>query len=69
MKLLSIFTFFVLLTSCGTKEIPVTDPIFDDKLPIAERIELAVNEELLLEMGYSKEFAEVIHDFYKARKF
>lgn len=69
MKQLSIFTFFVLLLSCETKEIPVTDPVFDDKRPIAERIELAVNEELLLEMGYSKEFAEVIHDFYKERKF
>ncbi len=69
MKQLSIFLLAGIIFSCATKEIPVTDPVFDNKLPIAERIELAVNEGLLLEMGYSKEFAQVIGDFYKERKF
>ncbi len=71
MQLKQIFPILLLTTlfmSCES-EIPATDPVFDDKLPIKQRIELAINEGLIKQMGYSEEFATSISDFYKQRNF
>lgn len=61
-------TIILLFARCGS-ETPPTDPIFDDKQPLKKRIELAVDQSYLEEIGLSEEDAVKVADFYRSRNY
>lgn len=67
-QIIPILILTTLFMSCGS-EIPATDPVFDKTLAINERIELAINEGFIKQMGYSEAFEKSISDFYKQRNY
>jgi len=65
---LLLFIIPLLFTNCGS-ETPETDPIFDRKIPIKKRIQLALEKELTTEIGFDQSFATQLTEFYKARDY
>lgn len=56
------------ITGCGTDR-PATDPLFDDKIQMKKRLKMAVDEELMVELGFDEKFAEQIELIYKNRDY
>jgi murein L,D-transpeptidase YcbB/YkuD len=70
MKLINQATlaFLFLLVGC-TATIPDSDPVFDAKNPMDNRLQLALDEGLLTELGYSEKFQQELALFYASRNY
>lgn len=69
MKILSgllFITIILCISSCGS-DIPPTDPVFDDKISMQKRLKLAVEQELVAEMGYDEAFVKQLGFIYEKR--
>ena len=56
------------ITGCGTDR-PATDPVFDDKIKMKKRLKMAVDQDLMIELGFDEEFAEQVNLIYKNRDY
>lgn len=67
-RLLQGISILILLTACKTK-VPKSDPIFDDKKKLTERLALVESAGLMESLGIPNEIANQVNDFYKERNF
>lgn len=56
------------ITGCGTDR-PATDPLFDDKINMKKRLKMAVEEDLMEELGFDEKFALQVENIYKSRDY
>ncbi len=56
------------ITACKTDR-PPTDPVFDDKIKMKERLEMALDQDLVEELGFDEKFAEQMAEIYKSRDY
>lgn len=54
--------------SCGTDR-PATDPVFDDDIAMKNRLKMAIDQELMTELGFDEKFTEQIALIYKSRDY
>ncbi len=64
-------SFLVLFASCSTttKKPTIKDFFKNDSIPIREKIEKAVSEEYLMDLGFSADQAQWMKDFYAGREY
>ena len=71
MKILAglLFITTLLCISGCSSDIPDTDPVFDDSISMKKRLKMAMDEELIVAMGFDEKFAEQLDFYYKTRDY